>query len=130
MKKMKVASIVTLVVGVIVLVIGGVFLIIKKNEASKLGDADYLVETREFVMEGSDGAVVWDFSEIGKGSLTTNNHTNDYNFQWAMEDDKLKIKTDWLYEMDNEYTYQIDQGAGTLTLTDGDETYKFVANKE
>lgn len=130
MKKMKVASIVTLVVGVIVLVIGGVFLIIKKNEASKIGDADYLVETREFVMEGSDGAVVWDFSEIGKGSLTTNNHTNDYNFQWAMEDDKLKIKTDWLYEMDNEYTYQIDQGARTLTLTDGDETYKFVANKE
>ncbi|MBR2726005.1 hypothetical protein IKE87_01935 [Candidatus Saccharibacteria bacterium] len=130
MKKMKIASIVTLVVGLAVLVAGGVFFIIKQNEASKAGDADYLVEMGDFVMEDSDGAVAWKFTEVGKGTLTTNNHTNDYDFQWAIEDDKMRIRTDWLYEMDNEYTYEVNQGAKTLTLTNGDETYKFVANRE
>lgn len=130
MKKMKITSIVALVVGLIVLVAGGVFFVIKNNEASKKGDADYLVEMGDFVMDGSDGAVVWKFTEVGKGTLTTNNHTNDYDFQWAIQDDQLKIRTDWLYEMDNEYTYEVNQGAKTLTLTNGDETYKFVANRE
>ncbi len=130
MKKMKIASIVTLVIGVIALVAGGVFFVIKKNEADKMGDADYLVKAGNFVMEDSDGAVIWDFTEVGKGKLTTNNHTNDYDFQWAIEDDNMKIRTDWLYEIDNEYTYQLDQGAGTLTLTAGEETHKFVAEKE
>ena len=127
---MKVASIVTLIVGLAVLVAGGVFFVLKKNEADKLGDADYLVKTGKFVMEGSDEAVEWDFTEIGKGKLTTNKHTNDYDFEWAIADEKMKIRTDWLYDMDNEYTYDVDQSAGTLTLTAGDETYKFVtANK-
>lgn len=129
MKKMKIASVVTLVVGVAVLVAGGVFLVMKKTEAEKMGDADYLVKTGKFTMEDSDGAVEWDFTEIGKGKLTTNKHTNDYDFQWAIEDDKMRVRTDWLYEMDNEYDYDVDQAAGTLTLTSGDETHKFVASE-
>lgn len=78
----------------------------------------------------SRGGVVWQFTEIGKGTLTTNNHVNDYDFKWALEDERLIIQTDWLYKLDNEYTYVLDQGAGTLVLSDGEKEYKFVAQTE
>lgn len=130
MKKLKIVSIATLILGIVVLAVGGAFFIIKQNAAAKMGDADYLVQSGAFIMNNSDGAVEWDFTEIGKGKLTTNNHTNDYDFAWALQDDKLKIRTDWLYELDNEYTYQLDQSSGVLTLTSGDNEYKFTTSSE
>ena len=78
------------------------------------------------MLTGEDG-VVWDFTEIGKGKLTTNNHINDYDFIWSLEDGKLKIETDWLYNLENEYEYALDQNAKTLTLTSGEDVYRFTA---
>ena len=72
-------------------------------------------------------SVFWNFTEIGKGTLTTNNHVNDYDFIWALEDGKLLIETDWLYKLEDEYEYALDQNNGTLTLTKGDETIVFRA---
>ena len=63
-------------------------------------------------------SVVWNFTEIGKGTLTTNGHQNDYDFIWAIDGDKIKIETDWLYALDDEYIYTLDQSAGVLTLGD------------
>lgn len=90
-------------------------------------DAEYLVEMGEWAEEDADG-VIWNFTEIGKGTLTTNNHTNDYEFIWAIDGDTLKIETKWLYELNNEYTYKINQGEKKLTLTDGDKEYVFLAD--
>lgn len=124
-KKKKVLSICLLVVGLAVLATGVVFLALNILKSNRAADGEYLVSAGEWVLEGEDG-VVWDFTEIGQGSLTTNNHLNDYNFKWAIEDEKLLIETEWLYDLENEYTYELDQGAGTLTLTDSDgKTYEF-----
>ena len=125
-KKKKICSIGLFVVGLIVLVVGIVFLVLNLMKMNSAADGDYLVAAENWVMEGSEG-VIWDFTEIGKGTLTTNNHLNDYDFIWALEDGKLLIETDWLYDIDNEYDYSLDQNSGVLTLSDGIDTYKFVA---
>lgn len=70
--------------------------------------------------------VVWQFTEIGKGTLTTNSHLNDYDFEWTIEDGKLKMRTKWLYQLENEYEYSLDQGTGRLVLHDGDSETVFV----
>ena len=73
--------------------------------------------------------VVWKFTEIGKGTLTTNGHMNDYDFQWALEDGKMTIRTEWLYEMDNEYDYTLNQEDGILTLKAGESEYRFASQQ-
>ena len=91
-----------------------------------LGGAGYLINAGEWVAEDGE-SVIWDFTEVGKGLLTTNNHVNDYDFLWSMEGNTLKIETKWLYDLEDEYTYSIDRGAKTLTLTSGEKTITFKA---
>lgn len=122
--KKKIASIIVFVVGLIALIAGAVFLVFKFLGASKMQDGAYLTQAKEWVLDGADG-VIWDFTEVGKGTLTTNNHLNDYNFAWSIEDNKLIIQTDWLYTLDNRYDYNLNQAEGTLTLKDGDKEFIF-----
>lgn len=127
MKKKSIIATTTFVIGIIVLIVGIVFLVLGLNRGNALADGDYLVAQENWKLEDSD-KVVWDFTEIGRGTLTTNGHENDYEFKWAIEDGKLKIETDWLYELENEYDYSLDQANGTLILKAEDKEYKFVAN--
>lgn len=122
--KKKIAGIVVFIVGLITLIAGVVFLVLKFVGASAMQDGVYLTQAKEWVMDGADG-VIWDFTEIGKGTLTTNNHLNDYHFEWSLEDGKLIIQTEWLYTLDNRYDYTLNQRDGTLTLKDGDKEFKF-----
>lgn len=144
-------SIIIFIIGLAVLVAGVVFLIVKLTAAPSIADGEYLVSVGEWALEGENcaqlkcagdtkclgpngepmvqcenGGVIWSFTEIGKGTLTTNNHLNDYEFIWALEDGKLQVQTDWLYTLNNTYEYLLDQNSGTLTLTSGSETIKFV----
>ena len=134
----KTISIIALVLGIIIFVAGLVMLIMTLAKGSALSDADYLISAKEWRLsddknceeksnDDSDAAncesgVIWKFTEVGKGSLTTNNHTNDYSFIWELENDTMKVETDWLYTLNNEYTYKLDKNAGTLTLETDDET--------
>ena len=127
MKKRKIISISAFVLGIAALVAGITFLVLNIIKSNHAADADYLVSAENWTLQDSD-SVVWDFTEISKGTLTTNNHENDYDFIWSLEDGKLKVETDWLYDLDNEFSYTLDQSAGTLTLTDNDGEYVFVAN--
>lgn len=136
--KNKAVSLGVLIVGLIMLAMGVVFLVLGLKKASLLTDGDFLVSVGEWKLTESEectkneceDAVIWRFSEIGKGTLTTNRHKNDYEFKWAIQDGKLVIETDWLYELDNEYEYTIDQGARTLTVQDDTGEYKFVAKEQ
>ena len=114
-----------MIIGLITLVVGVVFLIVRLTAGPSVADGEYLVSVGEWTEQGEPG-IVWNFTEIGKGTLTTNNHTNDYDFVWALEDGKLKINTEWLYTLNNEFDYVRDQGSNILTLTSGDETFTFV----
>lgn len=128
-KRNRIVSVCIFVVGVIALIVGVVFLVLNLLKGDALQDGEYLVSANNWVLENEPG-VVWDFTEIGKGTLTTNGHIDDYDFVWALEDNKLKIETNWLYDIDNEYEYDLNQGAGTLVLTDEDGSYTFVADFE
>lgn len=121
----KRVSLIVFIIGLIALVAGVIFLIIRLNSGPSVADGEYLVSVGEWTEEGEPG-VVWNFTEIGKGTLTTNDHLNDYDFAWALEDGVLKIETEWLYNMDDEFEYSLDQGGNTLTLTSGDEEIIFV----
>ena len=118
-------SLIVLIIGLLTLIAGVVFLIVRLTAGPSVADGEYLVSVGEWTEQGEPG-IVWNFTEIGKGTLTTNNHINDYDFVWALEDGKLKINTEWLYTLNNEFDYVLDQGSNILTLTSGDETITFV----
>ena len=131
-------SVAVFVVGILVLICGIVFLVLDFLKVPDLADGDYLVSADEWILnDGTNCAnaesletnclpsVIWKFTEIGKGSLTTNGHVNDYDFVWAIKDGKLLIETNWLYDLENEYEYQLDQREGTLTLKDGEKEIVF-----
>ena len=106
-------------IGMIALVAGAAFMIVKLMAGPSKADAEFLISAGEWTREG-ENTVVWDFTETGKGSLTTDGHQNDYNFIWAIDGNKLKIETDWLYDLNDEFEYQLDQGSKTLTLKSPD----------
>lgn len=105
--KKKVFPIVALTVGLALLVLGVTFLVVKIVSQSSKDTAERLVEIGTFVKEGEE-KVVWQFTEIGKGTLTTDGHENDYNFIWALEGDTLKVETEWLYDLEDEFKYKFD----------------------
>lgn len=117
-KKLR-AGIVVFVIGMATLVAGTVVMLINLLSVPGIRDAEFLVQVGSFARQDAPG-VIWNFTEIGKGTLTTNNHENDYDFIWAIEGEKLKIETDWLYELNNEFDYKIDKEKNTLTLIGGE----------
>ena len=121
-------SIFTLVAGLTIFMSGAVFFCLDFFAKPDVRDAEYLVNVGTWVQQSDSEtpSVIWQFTEIGKGTLTTNNHKNDYDFIWALDGDTLKIETAWLYNLENEYTYKINQSAGTFTLTAGDQAITFV----
>lgn len=109
-----------LALGVVALIVGLVVFIINKNSQPPMEDVDFLMEAGEWQREDQP-AVIWDFIGIGGGELTTDGHLNDYAFEWSLENGKLKIQTDWLYDLNDEFDYKIDQGAKTLVITNADK---------
>lgn len=136
-KGKKIAYIATFVIGMTMLVVGAVFLVVNVLGGNAVADGEYLVEKQDWTLSdcGEDDCdkVVWNFKEIGKGTLTTDGGEHEYDFEWAIEDGKLLIRTNWLYDMNNEYEYSLDQNSNTLTLSEADEDeddkveYRFVA---
>ena len=136
-KRKKIACIATFVIGIIMLIVGATFLVISLLGSNAVADGEYLVEKKSWTLtdcgEENCDKVVWNFTEIGKGTLTTDGDEHEYSFEWAIEDGKLLIRTNWLYDLDNKYDYSLDQGGGTLTLREAGEDesdkveYRFVA---
>lgn len=120
MKRKQLLSIIIFIIGLITLIVGVVFLILKLNSKAPLEDGEYLISVDSWTKE-DEPSVVWAFTEIGKGKLTTNNHLNDYDFVWAIEDGKIKIKTGWLYSLNDEYSYRIEDGNLILIRDDSSE---------
>ena len=132
LSKFRKISIAVLVIGMLAIASGGGFLAYKLLTQQEVSDdAAYLVEVGKWQRE-NEPSVVWDFTDAatsdaaGKGSLTTNDHVNDYDFAWAIDGDQLAINTDWLYEMNDDFTYTLDQQAQKLTLARDGETWNFV----
>ena len=127
-KKKKIIFMSVFAVGLATLIAGAVFLILNLTRSAGVADGEFLVSAEKWVLSDSD-RVEWKFTEIGKGTLTTNAHENDYDFLWSLEDGKMKVETDWLYDLEDEYDYKLDQNAGELILSADGEEYKFVAQQ-
>lgn len=127
--KRKVTSITVFVIGLLTLGAGIVFLILALTRGPEISDGEFLVTNGKWVLENEEG-VVWDFTEIGKGALTTNDHLNDYDFIWAIKDGKLLVETDWLYELEDEYDYSLDRGGKVLTLKKAETEVRFLAEED
>ena len=112
----KKAPLIIFGLGLVALVAGAVVLCLNLFAAPAVRDAEYLLSVGAWQLEDQPG-VVWQFTEVGKGTLTTNNHTNDYDFLWAISGDQLAVETNWLYPLNDSYRYQLDQSAGRLVLT-------------
>lgn len=126
MKKKKILSIIVFIIGLITLIVGVGFLVSKLIQTSAAQDEERLISVGSWVRE-DEPSVIWNFAEEGKGKLTTNDNQNSYDFIWKIENEKLKIETSWLYPIDNEYTYRIEQGNLVLLENENDnETIKFV----
>lgn len=125
-KKKKIIFMSVFAVGLATLIAGAVFLILNLTRSAGIADGEYLVSVEKWVLSDSD-RVEWKFTEIGKGTLTTNAHENDYDFLWSLEDGKMKVETDWLYDLENEYDYKLDQNAGELILSADGGEHRFVA---
>ena len=104
MNKKKIVSLVVFIIDIITLIVGVVFLVLNLTKGPEIQDGEYLVSAVNWTLdEGTNcgetngeetnciPSVIWDFTEIGKGTLTTNNHINDYDFLWTIEDDKLAL---------------------------------------
>ena len=127
-KPKKLLPIIVFIAGLIALCVSLVFLILHLTSSPKTADAEYLVNIGEWV-EKDSASVIWNFTEIGKGTLTTNGHQNDYDFTWSLADNTLSVKTTWLYDLANEFTYTLDQENHTLTLTSSEKTITFIPAK-
>ena len=124
-KSHRATSLVIFLIGLAVLVTGVIILVLNITAHPAVPDADYLVDKSTWTLADTP-QVEWTFTEVGKGTLTTNSHTNDYNFLWSISGDKLTIETDWLYTLDDTYTYKLDQSTATLTLTTDDGTTSYI----
>lgn len=60
-------------------------------------------------------SVIWSFKADGTGELTTN-RSNYYQFSWSLSEGQLKIKTAWLYELDDSFEFSFDEQAQTFTV--------------
>lgn len=118
-KKSKKWPLAVFILGIIALVVGLSVLIVKLISSPAVADAEFLVSNSKWVRE-DEPSVLWDFTEIGKGSLTTDGGVTNYDFIWALEGNKLKIETSWLYEINDEFNYSLDQGTKTLTISNGE----------
>lgn len=127
MDKKKRISIIVFIIGIILAIAGVVVLVINIMAKNTTDNAEFLISTGAWQRQDQPD-VIWKFTEAGKGSLTTNNHQNDYDFVWMLDGDTIKIRTNYLYEKEDEFTYKIDQSAKTLTLKSGDKEYIFTAS--
>lgn len=121
----KKVGIAVFIIGFLALTAGVVFLLINSLKGPAVRDAEYLVQIGAWQRQ-DEPTVIWNFTEIGHGTLTTNFYINEYDFEWRMDGNTLKIETDWLYTLNNEYTYKLDQGKNLLTLTSESGDINFV----
>lgn len=112
-------------VGLVALIAGVAVLIMNLTTGPAKRDAEYLVEQWAFMREGEPG-VYWHFTEVGEGYLTTDGYDSVYDFSWAIKDGRLLMETDWLYQLNDEFNYTIDQEAGTMTLVRADSNVEIV----
>ncbi len=114
--KFRKVSFAVFFVGLLAGAAGAGFLAYRLTRPSTVSDAEFLVSVGTW-QRTDVPSVIWQFTDLGHGLLTTNSGDNEYAFTWSLTDGQLKIDTAWLYTLNDAYAYSLDQSASTLTLT-------------
>ena len=113
----KVKRIVFISVGVFLfLILGGtgLYFYLNRDTTPPFSDAEFLVDVGTWEKEGSP-KVKWIFKADGKGTLTTN-ESNFYDFTWKLDGEDLKISTDWLYTLEDDFSFTLNREEKTFTV--------------
>ena len=113
----KKVGIIVFCLGMVTSVAGLTFFLVNLFTEPGLRDAEYLVEIGTWTRKDQP-SVIWQFTEVGKGTLTTNAHTNDYDFIWAISGNKLEVETEWLHNLEDEFSYVLSQDEPELILNE------------
>ena len=123
-KKKKTILIVSIIVAVLAgLGVGAYFVVPEMMpwaKYTKMADEEFLTEIGSWQKQDSP-SLVWTFGSGNKGSLTTNGGLNTYDMVWEISGDKLTIKTDWFYTMEDEFTFTIDKKEKILTVVSSED---------
>ncbi|MBQ3464506.1 hypothetical protein IJH27_01580 [Candidatus Saccharibacteria bacterium] len=127
-KKSKKPLVISLVIVGVLLMAGAIYGLFFLDLAPKivLSDAEFLVDVRSWEKDGAP-TVIWTFNDLESGEITTNK-TNYYKTKWGLENEKLSFKTEWLYEISDEFEFLLNREEKYFTvknLADGGES-KFV----
>lgn len=122
-KKAKLALIISAAVLALAGLAAVLVLVVFKTEEPEiiLTDRDYLV-AHAWEKQGAP-TVIWTFHADGTGEITTNKQ-NYYAMNWALEqENSLAIKTDWLYELSDNFDFSYNKDTDTFTVKNlADET--------
>ncbi|MBR2586847.1 hypothetical protein IKE71_00515 [Candidatus Saccharibacteria bacterium] len=129
-------SAIVAVVTAVVLVL--VFVVFRKEEPEVALSERELLIAHAWEKEGAP-TVIWTFRKDGTGELTTNK-SNYYDMKWNLEQEegansfKLKITTDWLYELEDDFLLEFDRENDKLMLKnladDGESTFVALGTAE
>ena len=112
---------IVLAAGVALLIAGAALFVVKMISGAALRDANTLIEVGTWQREDAP-EVIWTFTEMGKGTLTSNGHQNDYDFLWRIDGDTLKLEIKWLYDVEDEYTYRLKDKVLSLKRVNSEGT--------
>ena len=92
----------------------GLYFYLNRDTTPPLSDADFLVDIGTWEKQGSP-KVKWIFKKDGEGTLTTN-ESNFYDFTWELSGEELKISTDWLYTLEDDFSFSLNREEKTFTV--------------
>ena len=113
--KKKIALIVSGIILLLGLIGGAIWYFLLRDTTPPLSDAEFLVKYGTWEKSGAP-KVKWIFKGDGKGTLTTNNMINDYEFTWTLEGGILKISTAWLYDLEDEFAFSLNREEESFTV--------------
>ncbi|MBR3232952.1 hypothetical protein IKF74_01570 [Candidatus Saccharibacteria bacterium] len=121
-KKAKLALIISgavLVAAAIVVVL--ILFVFKKTEPVIVKTDRDILTAHAWEKDGAP-TVIWTFRDDGSGEITTNK-SNYYNMNWSLEQGEgesatqtLKITTNWLYDIEDTFTFSLDRDEDTFTV--------------
>lgn len=123
MKKKKIIVIICSVLAFAAIVAGAFFITKSINEKANISTAEFLASGHEWKKSGEE-TVVWTFESNGTCKVTTNS-TETFDCKWEIEDKNLKIETDWLTTLKDEFEISINTSDNSFTAiskSDGKES--------
>jgi len=113
-KKRKTITIICSIIAFVLITVAA-FFITKALNPDSVSTADFLVAEQSW-QKSDEASVVWSFSSDGTCKITTNS-TETFDCSWQLIDNNLKIQTNWLKTLSDEFEIEINKSDNSFTVT-------------